>query len=68
MDGGAIAAATEERDLAGLRLIITGWTRAEYHGRGGNRLAQQMAILDMKELWRVELVGWGAEVELSSNA
>ena len=50
-----------ERDLAALRLIITGWTRAEYHGRGGNRVAQQLAIMDMKELWRVELVGWGAE-------
>jgi hypothetical protein len=56
------------RDLAALRLILTAWTRTEYHGRGGNRMAQQLAILDMKELWRVELVGWGAESGMTTAA
>ncbi len=53
-----------ERDLAALRMIITAWRRAEYHGRGPNRLAQQLALFDLMELWRVERVGWGAETAL----
>ena len=57
----------EERDLATLRLIITAWRRAEWKGRGGNRLAQQLAIYDLAELWRVELVGWGADVSLGAG-
>lgn len=54
--------------MTALRLILTAWTRTEYHGRGGNRVAQQLAILDMKELWRVEMVGWCAETDLPTAA
>ena len=50
-----------ERDLAALREIVNAWRRAEYERRGSNRLAQQLAIFDLSELWRVELVGWGKE-------
>lgn len=50
-----------ERNLTTLREIVTAWRRAEYERRGGNRLAQQLAIYDLAELWRVELVGWGKE-------
>ena len=50
-----------ERDLAALLEIVTARRRAEYERRGSNRLAQQIAILDLSELWRVELVGWGKE-------
>ncbi len=56
-----------ERDLSSLRLIVAAWRRAEWEGRGGNRLAQQLAIYDLAELWRVELVGWGADVNLGAG-
>lgn len=56
-----------ERDLANLRLIVSAWRRAEWEGRRGNRLAQQLAIYDLAELWRVELVGWGADVSLGAG-
>lgn len=57
-----------ERDLATLKQIITDWRRLEWHGRGANRLAQQMAIYDMSELWRTELSGWGTETDLATAA
>lgn len=52
-----------ERDLASLRAIVTTWRRAEWQGRGGNRIARQLAIYDLAELWRVELVGWSRDLD-----
>jgi len=57
---------TPARDLAALRLIVGPWRRAEAQSRGGQRLARQLAIYDLTELWRTELVGWGAATDLAT--
>lgn len=46
------------KDLSDLRVIVSAWRRAEYESRGGSRFARQLAIYDLSELWRVEIVGW----------
>lgn len=52
-----------ERDLAALREIITAWRRLEHARLGGNRLARHLAISDLSELWRVEMVGWSRDLD-----
>ena len=59
-----ISPISPERDLSALRGIIAAWRRAEHAAKGGNRLARQLAMADLLELWRVEWVGWHADVGL----
>lgn len=50
------------RDLSSLRAIVAAWRRAEYESRGGSRFTRQLAIYDLQELWRVEVVGWSRDL------
>lgn len=54
--------ADSQPDLATLRLLITGWRRLEHARLGGSRLARHLAIADMSELWRTEVVGWSRDL------
>lgn len=56
-------AANSQPDLATLRLIIAGWRRLEHARLGGSRLARHLAIADLAELWRVEMVGWSRDLD-----
>lgn len=53
---------TPEPDLEALKAIVSSWRHAEWSGRGGNRLARHLAIADMSELWRTEVVGWSRDL------